>query len=52
VDKSNTRKPIKSTGISIKRRVSSEPIVAGGLLLVFTDSGVLSAFRAPPLAKP
>jgi outer membrane protein assembly factor BamB len=52
VDKSNTRRPIKSNGISIKRRVSCEPIVAGGLLLVFTDSGVISAFRAPPLAKP
>jgi outer membrane protein assembly factor BamB len=51
VDKSNANK-IKSKGISLKRRVSSEPIVAGGLLLVFTDSGLLSAFRAAPLAKP
>jgi outer membrane protein assembly factor BamB len=47
VDKSSSHKPIKSKGVSLKRRVSSEPIAAGGLLLVFTDSGRLSAFRAP-----
>jgi outer membrane protein assembly factor BamB len=47
VDKSSAR-TIKSKGISIKRRISSEPIAAGELLLVFTDSGLLSAFRAPP----
>jgi outer membrane protein assembly factor BamB len=50
VDKSNTHKPIKSKGVSVKRRISSAPIAAGGLLLVFSDSGVLSAYRAPPLA--
>jgi outer membrane protein assembly factor BamB len=48
VDKSSPHKPIKSKGISVKRRVTVEPVVAGGLLLVFSDSGVLSAFRAPP----
>jgi outer membrane protein assembly factor BamB len=48
VDKSPGHKPVTSKGISIKRRISTEPIAAGGLLLVFSDSGVLSAFRAPP----
>jgi outer membrane protein assembly factor BamB len=47
VDKSPRRKPITSKGISLKRRISAEPIAAGGLLLVFSDSGVLSAFSAP-----
>jgi outer membrane protein assembly factor BamB len=42
-----SRKPVVSKGIKLKRRISSPPIVAGGLLLVFTDSGVLSAYRAP-----
>jgi outer membrane protein assembly factor BamB len=50
VDKSNTHSPIKSKGIKLKLRVTSPPIVAGGLLLVFSDSGVLSAYRAPPFA--
>jgi outer membrane protein assembly factor BamB len=50
VDSSSTRN-VKSKGISLKRRISSEPVVAGGLLLAFTDSGLLSAFRAAPLAK-
>jgi outer membrane protein assembly factor BamB len=44
---SASRKPVTSKGIKLKRRISSPPIVAGGLLLVFTDSGVLSAYRAP-----
>jgi outer membrane protein assembly factor BamB len=51
VDKSSAHKPVTSKGISLDRRISSEPIVAGGLLLVFTDSGLLSAFRAPPHVK-
>jgi outer membrane protein assembly factor BamB len=38
---------ITSKGVAAKKRVSSTPIVAGGLVLVFTDNGVLSAFRAP-----
>jgi outer membrane protein assembly factor BamB len=38
---------ITSKGVAYKKRVSSPPLVAGGLLLVFTDNGVLSAFRAP-----
>jgi outer membrane protein assembly factor BamB len=44
----SSHSPVKSKGISLKRRVSSEPIAVGDLLLVFTDSGLLSAFRAPP----
>jgi outer membrane protein assembly factor BamB len=50
VDKSNTHRPIKSKGLKLKRRVSSQPIVAGGLLLVFSDSGILSAYSAPAFA--
>jgi hypothetical protein len=38
---------ITSKGVAYKKRVSSPPLVAGGLVLVFTDNGVLSAFRAP-----
>jgi outer membrane protein assembly factor BamB len=38
---------ISSKGIAYKRRVTSTPIVAGEMVLVFTDNGVLSAFRAP-----
>jgi outer membrane protein assembly factor BamB len=38
---------VTSKGIAYKKRVTSPPIVAGGLVLVFTDNGVLSAFRAP-----
>jgi outer membrane protein assembly factor BamB len=48
VDKSGRSNHVTSKGISLKKRVSMEPIVAGDLLLVFTDSGLLSAFRAPP----
>jgi outer membrane protein assembly factor BamB len=51
VDKSSAHKPVTSKGISLDRRISSEPIVAGGMLLVFADSGLLSAFRAPPHVK-
>jgi outer membrane protein assembly factor BamB len=38
---------ISSKGVAYKKRVSSPPIVAGGLLLAFSDNGVLSAFSAP-----
>ncbi len=38
---------ITSKDISYKKRVTSAPIVAGGMVLLFTDRGVLSAFRAP-----
>jgi hypothetical protein len=38
---------VTSKGIAYKKRVSSTPIVAGGLLLVFSDNGVVSAYRAP-----
>jgi outer membrane protein assembly factor BamB len=38
---------ITSKGVAYKKRISSPPIVAGGLLLAFSDNGVLSAFRAP-----
>ena len=31
-----------------RHRVSTTPVIAGDLLLVFTDGGDLSAFRAPP----
>ena len=42
---------VTSKGVAYKKRVSSAPIVAGGLVLVFTDNGALSAFRAPePIA--
>jgi outer membrane protein assembly factor BamB len=51
VDKSGASKSVQSKGISLKLRISSEPIVAGDLLLVFSDSGLLSAFHAPPLAS-
>jgi outer membrane protein assembly factor BamB len=37
---------VTSKGVAYKKRVSSAPIVAGGLVLVFTDNGALSAFRA------
>jgi outer membrane protein assembly factor BamB len=47
VEKSVGSKPVVSKGIAMKKRVSSTPVVAGGLLLVFTDNGVLSAFSAP-----
>jgi hypothetical protein len=33
-----------------KGRVSAAPVVAGDLLLVFTDAGELSAFRGPPVS--
>ncbi|MFI4868346.1 MAG: outer membrane protein assembly factor BamB [Steroidobacterales bacterium] len=38
---------ITSKAITYKKRVTSPPIVAGGMVLLFTDAGVLSAFRAP-----
>ncbi len=38
---------IASKGIALKKRVSSTPVVAGGLLLAFSDNGVLSAYSAP-----
>jgi outer membrane protein assembly factor BamB len=41
---------ISSKGVTYKKRVSSPPIVADGLLLAFSDNGVLSAFSAPPVA--
>ncbi len=47
VQSSVSRKPVASTGIASKKRVSSTPVVADGLVLAFTDAGVLSAFRAP-----
>ena len=47
VGKSVSRRPVLSKGISYKKRVSSTPLVAGGVLLVFSDAGVLSAFSAP-----
>jgi len=49
IDKKVSSKPVLSKGISVKKRISDEPIVAGGLLLVFSDAGELSAYRAPPL---
>jgi outer membrane protein assembly factor BamB len=38
---------ITSKGIGLKKRVSDTPLVAGGLLLAFSDNGVLSAYSAP-----
>jgi len=38
---------VTSKGINYKKRVSAPPIVAGGMVLLFSDGGVLSAFRAP-----
>jgi outer membrane protein assembly factor BamB len=38
---------ITSKGIAYKKRLSSAPLVAGGLVLAFTDNGVLSAYSAP-----
>jgi outer membrane protein assembly factor BamB len=38
---------ISSKGVAYKKRVTSAPVWAGGLLLAFTDNGVLSAFSAP-----
>ena len=40
------RRPTLARVRAGKGRVSSPPVVADGLLLVFTDRGVLSAFRA------
>ena len=48
VGKSVPRKGVESQKISYKRRVTAEPLVAGDLLLVFSDAGTLSAFRAQP----
>jgi hypothetical protein len=38
---------VESKGIALKKRVSYMPIVAGGMVLAFTDNGVLSAYSAP-----
>ena len=38
---------IASKGIAMKKRVSGTPIVAGGLVLAFSDNGVVSAYSAP-----
>jgi hypothetical protein len=38
---------ITSKGVAYKKRISGAPIVADGLLLAFSDNGVLSAFSAP-----
>jgi outer membrane protein assembly factor BamB len=46
VNESGKAGRVTSKGIALKKRVSMQPIVAGALLLVFTDSGLLSAFRA------
>jgi outer membrane protein assembly factor BamB len=46
IGKAVGRKPVQSKGISYKRRISATPLVAGGLLLVFSDSGEISAYRA------
>jgi outer membrane protein assembly factor BamB len=51
VNKSNARKPVASEGIKLKLRVSAEPVIAGDTLLVFTDAGELSAYRAPSRAN-
>ncbi len=48
VGKGVPRKGVESTKISYKRRITAEPLVAGDLLLVFSDAGTLSAFRAQP----
>jgi len=48
-----TGDPIARMSIGKKARVSTAPIVAGDLLLVFGDNGELNAFRAPaPPAAP
>jgi outer membrane protein assembly factor BamB len=38
---------ISSKGIALKKRVSNAPVVAGGMVLAFSDNGVLSAYSAP-----
>jgi outer membrane protein assembly factor BamB len=38
---------IASKGIALKKRISDTPIVAGGLVLAFSDNGELSAYSAP-----
>ncbi len=46
---------IVSKGIALKKRVSSTPVVAGGMVLAFSDNGELSAYSAPlpePAAAP
>jgi outer membrane protein assembly factor BamB len=44
--------PVARYEIGRKKRVSNPMIVAGDLLLAFTDSGELMALRAPPLVAP
>jgi len=48
IDKAVKSKPLQSKGIKVKLRVSNTPIVAGDLLLVFSDAGELSAYRTAP----
>jgi len=50
ITKGVSKKPVVSKGTKVKLRISDEPVVAGDLMLAFSDSGVLSAYRAPPLA--
>jgi outer membrane protein assembly factor BamB len=38
---------IASKGLALKKRISDAPIVAGGLVLAFSDNGELSAYSAP-----
>jgi outer membrane protein assembly factor BamB len=38
---------ITSKGIALKKRISDAPIVAGGLVLAFSDNGEISAYSAP-----
>ena len=48
--KSVSRKGVASKKISYKRRITAQPLVAGDLLLVFSDAGEVTAFRAAPNA--
>jgi outer membrane protein assembly factor BamB len=48
VGKAVKGRPLSSKGIKVGMRVSDTPLVAGGLLLVFSDAGVISAFRTAP----
>jgi outer membrane protein assembly factor BamB len=47
-----TGDPIARVSIGKKQRVSSPPVVADDLLLVFGDDGELTALRAPALGTP
>jgi outer membrane protein assembly factor BamB len=48
--KSVPSKGVESVKISYKRRITAAPLVAGDLLLVFSDAGEISAFRAASVA--